>query len=58
MEMTKVVKPFIKRGWPNTFGNIVYVGKREKERYRKTVRNKEEKDSVRFLSVIQADNLF
>ncbi len=25
MEMTKVVKPFIRRGWPNTFGNIVYV---------------------------------
>ncbi len=23
--MTKVVKPFIRRGWPNTFGNIVYV---------------------------------
>ncbi len=23
--MTKVVKPFIKRGWPNTFGNIVYL---------------------------------
>ncbi len=25
MEITKVVKPFIKWGWPNTFGNIVYV---------------------------------
>ncbi len=25
MEITKVVKPFIKRRWPNTFGNIVYV---------------------------------
>ncbi len=25
MENTKVVKPFIRRGWPNTFGNIVYV---------------------------------
>ncbi len=25
MGITKVVKPFIKRGWPNTFGNIVYV---------------------------------
>ncbi len=25
MEITKVVKPFIKRGWPNTFGNIVYI---------------------------------
>ncbi len=24
MEMTKVVKPFIRRGCPNTFGNIVY----------------------------------
>ncbi len=24
MEITKVVKPFITRGWPNTFGNIVY----------------------------------
>ncbi len=22
MEMTKVVKPFVRRGWPNTFGNI------------------------------------
>ncbi len=22
--MTKVVKPYIRRGWPNTFGNIVY----------------------------------
>ncbi len=26
MEITKGVKPFIRRGWPNTFGNIVYVG--------------------------------
>ncbi len=26
MEMTKVVKPFIRMGWPNTFGNIVYIG--------------------------------
>ncbi len=25
MEITKVVKPFIRRGWPNTFGNIVYL---------------------------------
>ncbi len=25
MEITKVVKPFIRRGWPNAFGNIVYV---------------------------------
>ncbi len=25
MEITKVVKPFIKRGWPNTLGNIVYM---------------------------------
>ncbi len=25
MENTKVVKPFIKRGRPNTFGNIVYM---------------------------------
>ncbi len=25
MEITKVIKPFIKRGWPNTFGNIVYI---------------------------------
>ncbi len=25
MEITKVVKPFIKRGWPNTFGNRVYI---------------------------------
>ncbi len=25
MEITKVVKPFIRRGWPNTFGNIVCV---------------------------------
>ncbi len=25
MENTKVVKPFIRRGWPNTFGNIVYI---------------------------------
>ncbi len=25
MEITKVVKPFIRRGWPNTFGYIVYV---------------------------------
>ncbi len=24
MEITKVVKPFIRRGWPNTFANIVY----------------------------------
>ncbi len=27
MEITKVVKPFIRRGWPNTFGNMVYVYK-------------------------------
>ncbi len=27
MEITKVVKPFIRRGWPNTFGNIVHVGR-------------------------------
>ncbi len=25
MEITKVVKPFIRRGCPNTFGNIVYL---------------------------------
>ncbi len=25
MEITKVVKPFVRRGWPNTFGNIVYL---------------------------------
>ncbi len=25
MEINKVVKPFIRRGWPNTFGNIVYM---------------------------------
>ncbi len=25
MEITKVVKPFIRRGRPNTFGNIVYL---------------------------------
>ncbi len=25
MEITKIVKPFIKMGWPNTFGNIVYI---------------------------------
>ncbi len=25
MEITKVVKPFIRRGWPNMFGNIVCV---------------------------------
>ncbi len=25
MEISKVVKPFIKRGRPNNFGNIVYV---------------------------------
>ncbi len=25
MEIAKIVKPFIKRGWPNTFGNIVYI---------------------------------
>ncbi len=25
MEIIKVVKPFIRRGWPNTFGNIVYI---------------------------------
>ncbi len=24
MEITKVVKHFFRRGWPNTFGNIVY----------------------------------
>ncbi len=27
MEITKVVKPFIRRGSPNTFGNIVYQKK-------------------------------
>ncbi len=31
MEITKVVKPFIRRGWPNTFGNIVYI--KEKKNY-------------------------
>ncbi len=25
MEITKVAKPFIRSGWPNTFGNIVYI---------------------------------
>ncbi len=25
MEIPKVVKAFLIRGWPNTFGNIVYV---------------------------------
>ncbi len=25
MEITKVVKPFIRRGLPNTFDNIVYM---------------------------------
>ncbi len=25
MEITKAVKPFIRMGWPNTFGNIVCV---------------------------------
>ncbi len=25
MEIAKVVKPFIRRGWPNTFGNIEYI---------------------------------
>ncbi len=25
MEITKVVKPFIRRGWPKTFANIVYI---------------------------------
>ncbi len=25
MDITKVVKPFIRRGWHNTFANIVYV---------------------------------
>ncbi len=25
MEIAKVVKPFIRSGWPNTFGNIVYI---------------------------------
>ncbi len=25
MEITKVVKPFIRRGCPNTFGKIVYM---------------------------------
>ncbi len=29
MEMTKVIKPFIRRGWTNTFGNIVYVDANE-----------------------------
>ncbi len=29
MEITKVVKSFIKRGWPNTFGNIVYIQKNQ-----------------------------
>ncbi len=27
MEITKLVKPLIKRGWPNTFDNIVYIRK-------------------------------
>ncbi len=25
MEITEVVKPFIRRGWLNTFDNIVYI---------------------------------
>ncbi len=25
MDITKVVKPFIRRGWPDTLGNIVCV---------------------------------
>ncbi len=25
MEITKVVKPLIRRGWPNTFDNIVII---------------------------------
>ncbi len=25
MEITKVVKPFIRRGRPNTFGNMVHI---------------------------------
>ncbi len=25
MEITTAAKPFIRRGWPNTFGNIVYM---------------------------------
>ncbi len=25
MEITEVVKSFIRRGWPITFGNIVYI---------------------------------
>ncbi len=32
MEITKVVKPFIKRGWLNPFGNIVYK-REESEAY-------------------------
>ncbi len=30
MEITKIVKPFIRRGWPNTFGNIVYLSNNKK----------------------------
>ncbi len=25
MEITKVIKPFIRKEWPNTFCNIVYL---------------------------------
>ncbi len=25
MEIAKIVKPFIRMGWPNTFGNIVHI---------------------------------
>ncbi len=35
MEITKVVKPFIIRRWPNTFGNIVYIHTNQKEKKRK-----------------------
>ncbi len=29
MEIIKVVKPFIRRGLPNTFGNMVYKKKKQ-----------------------------
>ncbi len=30
MEITKIVKPFIRRGCLNTFGNIVYLSNNKK----------------------------
>ncbi len=37
MEITKVVKPIIRRGWLNTFGNIVYVYICNVEHYNKSL---------------------